>query len=293
MTFVISKARRGYLQRAYVREQTPPEYGSLDTAFKFITASIARKYARVGEKVEPTPGEAIVVVRPPAYNAAAVDEAIASSSRHGRKIGRGEARKIHALLKGWRGNPSDLHVAETILSQLGGGKFVAMTGARSFAGSADSLTFKLPSSPTGIRAVRVTLMPNDLYVMTFYKRGRRATGDLEPVAERNGVYADQLRNVFTSVTGLETSLGTLGNPSEDDPEAYGDLEAIFGSHFGDLTDAERSALAEDLRDLMREDDSAPWRYDTYRAAKELRRRLGGASALPVYAGSLARSRERA
>lgn len=38
------------------------------------------------------------------YNEAAVDEAIAASNRAGRKIGRGEAKKIHGLLKGWRGD---------------------------------------------------------------------------------------------------------------------------------------------------------------------------------------------
>lgn len=34
------------------------------------------------------------------YNRQAVDQAIASSNRHGRKIAGGEARLIHALLKG-------------------------------------------------------------------------------------------------------------------------------------------------------------------------------------------------
>ena len=36
------------------------------------------------------------------YSKDAVDAAIASSNRHGRKIGGKEAKKIHALLKGWR-----------------------------------------------------------------------------------------------------------------------------------------------------------------------------------------------
>jgi hypothetical protein len=38
------------------------------------------------------------------YNPEAVDAAIASSTRHGRKITRREAKLIHALLKG---SPSD------------------------------------------------------------------------------------------------------------------------------------------------------------------------------------------
>jgi hypothetical protein len=38
---------------------------------------------------------------------------------------------------------TDMTVARTILDQLGGARFVAMTGAREFVGSADSLTFKV------------------------------------------------------------------------------------------------------------------------------------------------------
>ncbi len=37
------------------------------------------------------------------YSAAAVDKAIAASNRAGRRIGKKEAKAIHALLKGWRG----------------------------------------------------------------------------------------------------------------------------------------------------------------------------------------------
>lgn len=39
------------------------------------------------------------------YSATAVDKAIQASARSGRPISKGEARKIHALLKGWRQNP--------------------------------------------------------------------------------------------------------------------------------------------------------------------------------------------
>jgi len=36
------------------------------------------------------------------YSKEAVDKAIAASNRAGRKIGKKEAKMIHALLKGWR-----------------------------------------------------------------------------------------------------------------------------------------------------------------------------------------------
>lgn len=38
----------------------------------------------------------------PAYNPAAVDQAIAASNRSGQRISKREAKAIHALLKGWR-----------------------------------------------------------------------------------------------------------------------------------------------------------------------------------------------
>jgi len=39
-------------------------------------------------------------IRKPRYSTEAVDKAIASSNRSGRRIGRREARAIHSLLKG-------------------------------------------------------------------------------------------------------------------------------------------------------------------------------------------------
>lgn len=103
-----------------------------------------------------------------------------------------------------------MDVANEILTQLGGGKFIAMTGANGFSAGRDgSLTFRLPSNfaKDGINWVRVTLTAMDDYTLTFLKvRGVKTT----PVAEREGVYNDSLRAVFTSVTGLDTSLGTMG-----------------------------------------------------------------------------------
>ena len=46
------------------------------------------------------------------YSKHAVDNAIAASNRAGRKIGKGEAKRIHALLKGWRGSETRYVVVE-------------------------------------------------------------------------------------------------------------------------------------------------------------------------------------
>lgn len=96
-------------------------------------------------------------------------------------------------------------VSETILNQLGGSKFVAMTGAKAFVGSVDSLSFRVPGTLTKNRAnvVRVTLLPSDLYLVAFMSlRGSR----IRTVSQFDGLYADQLAEVFTRETGLATRL---------------------------------------------------------------------------------------
>lgn len=96
----------------------------------------------------------------------------------------------------------------TILAQLGGNRFIAMTGARMFTGSEENntprLTFRLPRKAlSGINCVTVRLDPNDTYTVIFLS----ITGlKVREVAEVDGVYWDQLRRVFTDRTGLETSL---------------------------------------------------------------------------------------
>ena len=96
-------------------------------------------------------------------------------------------------------------VAETILAQLGGNKFKVMTGAYSFAGGKDTLSFRLKSNPKKVKGVRITLMPSDTYKMEFlgfkYK-----TMEVFTISERDDVYAENLQDVFTNHTGLYTHL---------------------------------------------------------------------------------------
>ena len=94
------------------------------------------------------------------------------------------------------------HVAHTILTQLGGGKFLAMTGAKNLVGSDDTLAFKIPAC-NGINHVAITLDCNDTYRVTFSKFAKL---ELRIVHTQGNVYADQLRELFTSQTGLDTSL---------------------------------------------------------------------------------------
>lgn len=102
--------------------------------------------------------------------------------------------------------PADLTIARTILEQLGGRRFVAMTGARSIVAGPNFLAFKLPSyfAKNGINAIRITLdAARDLYRVEFSKlRGLKIT----PVATHEGIYFDGLAAVFTAETGLVTTL---------------------------------------------------------------------------------------
>lgn len=102
--------------------------------------------------------------------------------------------------------PYDKRVAETILAQLGGTHFVAMTGASSFAGSNDGLTFRIPrNNKNRIFGVRIKLDPTDTYTVEFLKSNPR-TLDVKTFKRYTNVYCDMLPEIFTEVTGLYTSL---------------------------------------------------------------------------------------
>jgi hypothetical protein len=94
---------------------------------------------------------------------------------------------------------TDLTMARTALAQLGGERFVMMTGATSFIGSADSLTFKLGGNPKRVTHVRVTLTPDGLYDMTFFRIGKGPQS-------HDGIHREMLQEVFAANTGLYTVL---------------------------------------------------------------------------------------
>ena len=106
-------------------------------------------------------------------------------------------------------------IAETILTQLGGRKFIAMTGAKNFLDCGSGLSMKLPKNPRGINHVKVTLNALDTYDMIFqnympirvnHKTGVISGDKLTIVAQYEGVYCDQLEKIFHLATGLYTRL---------------------------------------------------------------------------------------
>ena len=97
------------------------------------------------------------------------------------------------------------HVATTILEQLGGRTFIAMTGAvvQPDAGHALALRVELAYPSTGVNFVRVRLNAMDLYDVEFLSL-RGVNSNVK--AYRENIYAEDLQAVFTAETGLYTRL---------------------------------------------------------------------------------------
>jgi hypothetical protein len=98
----------------------------------------------------------------------------------------------------------NLEIADTILNQLGYHRFLAMTGADHLAAIENGLRFHVPGRTRGrINWVEITLTASDEYDMYFFFF---AAGKAKVVRCFEGVQWDQLRDLFTDATGLNTSL---------------------------------------------------------------------------------------
>lgn len=95
-------------------------------------------------------------------------------------------------------------IADTILKQLGGGRFIAMTGAKNlaFMSNPPGLHMSLGrGTKDGIKYLRVNYdRGSDTYTMIF---ANKSGGTVKSVSD---VYADSLQRVFTSTTGFDTHL---------------------------------------------------------------------------------------
>ena len=90
--------------------------------------------------------------------------------------------------------------ATTILNQLGGNKFIAMTGATCYS-DGNTLISKFKGSKVA-NIMYVTLNENDTYDVKLCKfRGL----DVKTIKEVTGVYAEMLKPIFEGTTGLKTS----------------------------------------------------------------------------------------
>ncbi|NTZ48354.1 hypothetical protein FCM30_21690 [Lelliottia aquatilis] len=102
---------------------------------------------------------------------------------------------------------TSIEIANTILAQLGGNRFIAMTGAKNFLALTPGLQLDLPKKAhfvkNGITRFCVELTPADTYTIKTWKiRGMNA----QLVDTQENVYCDELQSVFTELTGLDTHL---------------------------------------------------------------------------------------
>ena len=129
-------------------------------------------------------------------------------------------------------------IANTILSQFGGHKFVVMTGAKNMVAVENGIRFNIGQNGSKANTVKVILNGDDTYTMQFIKQGRevneytilmryadkglseqefnetvskaieKAKKNAEPktLKEYNGIYFDQLQPLFTEYTKMYTRL---------------------------------------------------------------------------------------
>lgn len=108
-------------------------------------------------------------------------------------------------------------VPEIILNQLGGNRFLVMTGCHHLLGDKKSLSMTIPRNASRANRLEITLEPDDTYRMEFrryrdecfsIRNGKcyQTKAINEIVQTYDGVYFDQLQALFTHVTGMYTSL---------------------------------------------------------------------------------------
>ena len=97
----------------------------------------------------------------------------------------------------------DRKKAAVLLKQLGGNRFIAMTGAKGFAFSNKYMSFKIGRNSKGINFVRIGHNAKDLYDMEF---GFVSARGIKVKKKVKDVYADMLGTIFTKYTGMHVRL---------------------------------------------------------------------------------------
>lgn len=110
-------------------------------------------------------------------------------------------------------------VAQIILEQLGGNRFLIMTGCKYPLADGNTLRLHLSKNKSKANRLEITLCDDDTYTMRFYyyrlpsvrfnaQKGTftEKSEKLEEIELFEGVYWNMLQDIFESVTGLYTTL---------------------------------------------------------------------------------------
>lgn len=99
-------------------------------------------------------------------------------------------------------------IAKTILQQIGGRRFVAMTGSKDFIDMGNGLRMSLARNKTSANRLDIIYDAGlDLYNMRFYRKTfskKTFECKTKDIATHDGIYCDMLEEMFTMVTGLYT-----------------------------------------------------------------------------------------
>lgn len=102
-----------------------------------------------------------------------------------------------------------MSISQTILQQLGGNKFLAMTGAKKLGTRGSNLYFTIGRNATSANKVTITLNGLDLYDIALERISLdKKTWDMKvkEIATASDIYAEDLQRTFTRLTGLDTHL---------------------------------------------------------------------------------------
>jgi len=95
---------------------------------------------------------------------------------------------------------------KTLLKQLGGNGFIAMTGAKNFIKIAeDTISFRLPINFAKNKSnlIKITLNEKDTYNIDFIRvRGLKFSS----IKKEKDVFCDKVQEIFNYNTGLETKI---------------------------------------------------------------------------------------
>lgn len=101
-------------------------------------------------------------------------------------------------------------VAKTILQQIGGRRFIAMTGSKNFIDLGNGLKMDITRNKTSANRLEIILdKGTDTYTMKFYRHTfskKTFKVSTKEIALHEGIYCDMLEEMFTSTTGLYTRL---------------------------------------------------------------------------------------
>lgn len=106
-------------------------------------------------------------------------------------------------------------VATTILEQLGGSKFLAMTGSKNLLSDSKTLRMDLVKNESKANKLWIILESTDTYTMRFFKftpgKVNMKTFEFKDDKTKeiiliNGIHADMLQLMFKEITGMDTRL---------------------------------------------------------------------------------------